>query len=118
MNSSAVWLFLGSVLIACGALYQMWIESGAWRAQLLPTLGALDELAQEHKDLLAGSQDVRVWHFRRRWRITQEARRESFTALTDAEKAMLLRSDRAGWAWALVCTGALGTALGSGLAVF
>lgn len=113
MEISSVWLALGSLLIAAGAIWQMWIAARELNARLGPLLRALDDLTREQRAAVLNAQDVRPWNVRKRRQISKLARDETLGAMTAEEKALLVLSDRAGWAWSMVCVGSLAAAVGS-----
>ena len=55
MEISSVWLALGSLLIAAGAIWQMWIAARELNARLGPLLRALDDLTREQRAAVAES---------------------------------------------------------------
>lgn len=113
MANGSMWLALGSLVVAAGAIWQMWLAAAEQRARLGPLLKALGDLTREQRDAVLNAQDVRPWNLRKRRQVSRLAKDETLGVLTVEEKALLALSDRAGWAWAMVCAGSLATALGS-----
>lgn len=111
-----VWLALGALLIAAGALWQMWIESGQQQARLRPLLNALTQLSKEQESAVLAAEGVRPWNIRKRRRISKLVRDKSLTLLSPSEKQLLDLSNKSGWAWSFVCVGSLATAVGAFLA--
>ena len=118
MGTVEIWLFLGSLTVTAGALWQMWIESGKMRDQLAPISSSLDELTAEQRGDLEAAQGVKPWNLIKRRRVRELAKDVTFAVLTPAEKRMLLVSDSSGWAWALVCAGGIATTIGAAMAVW
>lgn len=113
MGNGSVWLALGSLLVAAGATWQMWIAAREQGARFGPLLKALEDLTREQRAAVSNAQDVRPWNVRKRRQISRLAKDETLGVLTAEERTLLLLSDRAGWTWSLVCAGSLATALGS-----
>lgn len=113
MASGGEYAVIGSIAIALGSSWQMWIETGEQRFRLKSMLEAKDELSEERRKDLLLAQGVAPWNLRKRRAVARIARDESMAVLGDQERRDLSRSDRQGWAWSLVLAGAIVTAIGA-----
>lgn len=110
--------FLGSLLVCCGAVWQILNEARDWYRQMESTLQALDDLTQERVELLERVQQVQPWMVWKRRALSRAAWEDAEVVLTAEEKAELQSSDRAGWAWTVVFLGSFALLIGAGIQLF